>query len=280
MQKIFKLLFFLCIFGFLFSCISTDYIKTGNEYPSLAESDDIKVFTSSKPEQKYEMIGLIRIRGGSLEKRQEEAKAYAREKGGNAVIAREIGILTEPGTDNVVEQIGTSTYETQEFVIIKIEGGRSVAKSADAKDNTENDDLALSDADMPDKPTSLDYSTIPRATYNQLINDYKSLQGKMFRGMLYPKKIYKIPSALRASTERGDRLILLSTKSGKSSLYLIISNDKISAFHNKIKSGEVLDFVYSPVQVYTSKAGTKPVIKFVEEIVRSEYGDYFLCQDS
>jgi hypothetical protein len=265
MQRINQLLLLLCISGLVFSCTSAEYIKTGNEFSPLAETEEIKVFTSSKPEQKYERIGLIRIRGGSPEKRIAQSTAYARAKGGNAVIARETGTLTEPGTDTIIEQIGASTYETQEFVIIKLSGEMLPAKveqtPEESKDDTGN--IALTEPDA----ASFDYSKIPRATYSQLINDYKSLQGKMFKGSLYPKKMFKIPAALSANTETGDRLILLSTKTGKSNIYMIISNDKISVFQSKIKSGELLDFVYSPVQVYKSKAGTQPVIKFIEEIV-------------
>ena len=265
------ILLILCVLVPVLSCTSTEYIKTGNEYPSLEASEDIQVFTTSKPEQKYETIGLIRIRGGSLEKRIEESKVYARQKGGNAVIVREAGILTEPGTDNVMEKVEPSTYETQEFVIIKLETDKSLAK-ADAVDEPEDDAVPAEDLDagLQDKMSSLDYSSIPRATYSQLIKDYKSLQGKMFRGSLYPKKTYKIPASLKEGTEAGDRLVLLTTRSGRNNIYLVVGNDKISSFQNKIKSGEILDFVYSPFNVYTSRTGKKPVIKFVEEIVEAK----------
>ncbi|MBN2401893.1 MAG: hypothetical protein JXN64_05795 [Spirochaetes bacterium] len=273
MQQIYKLLLLVVISGVISSCTSTQYIKTGNEYPSLAESDEIEVFTSSKPEQKYETIGLVRIRGGNQEKRIEESKLYAREKGGNGVIVRDIGIITEPGTDEVAEKIGVSTYETQEFVIIKLEGGGAIAKAEiteEAQDTTDFSEIDVPEIDMPDKATTLDYDSMPRATYSQLIRDYESLQGKMFRGSLYPKKIYKIPGRLKEVTDSGDRFVLLTTKSGKSSVYLVVGNDKISAFHNKIKSGEILNFVYSPFNVYSGKAGKQPVIKFVEEIVEAQ----------
>jgi hypothetical protein len=269
MQRFYKLLFFLCISGFIFSCTSVEYIKTGNEFPSLAETEDIIVYTSSKPEQKYEKIGVVRVRGGSLEKRIEESKVYAREKGGNAVIAREIGILTNPGTDDVVEQIGASTYETQEFVIIKLEGGKAIAKAGKLEEAKDNENSAT-DKDLSGKTSSLDYNSIPRASYSQLVNNYKSLQGKMFRGTLYPKKIYKIPATLKEGTESGDRFVLLTTKSGKNNIYLVVGSDKLSGFQNKIKSGEILDFVYSPFNVYSGKAGKQPVIKFVEEIVEAK----------
>lgn len=266
-MKRISMLFYFSVFVSIVSCTSAEYIKTGNEYPSLAETEDIKIFITSKPEQKYESIGLIRIRGANQEKRIEESKAYAREKGGNAVIVREIGILTEPGTDNVVEKVEASTYETQEFMIIKLETDKSLAKEGrDQKDQGGFPDADL-DADLKAKTSSLDYSVIPRATYSQLLNDYKSLQGKMFRGSLYPKKIYKVPAALKEGTDAGDRLVLLTTKSGKNNIYLIVGNDKLSAFQNKIKSGDILDFVYSPYNVYTGKAGKQPVIKFVEEVV-------------
>jgi hypothetical protein len=269
MLRFYKFLISLSISGFIISCTSTEYIKTGNEFPSLAETEDVKVFTTSKPDQKYEKIGVIRVRGGSLEKRVEESRIYARKKGGNAVIAREIGILTNPGTDDVVEQIGASTYETQEFIIIKLEGGNAIAKVDKLeKANDSKNNAAVKD--LLDKTSSLDYNSIPRASYSQLLNNYISLQGKIFRGTLYPKKVYKIPTTLLEGTESGDRFVLLTTKSGKNSIYLIVGSDKLSAFQNKIKSGDILDFVYSPFNVYSGKAGKQPVIKFVEEIVEAK----------
>jgi hypothetical protein len=271
MQRFYKLFTFLCISGLILSCTSVEYIKIGNEFPSLAETDDVQVFMSSNPAQKYEKIGLVRIRGGSLEKRIEEAKEYAREKGGNAVIAREIGALSDPATDEVVEKVGASTYETQEFSIIKLEtGGTSIAKADKLEEATESEKGKGSKEQDENILSLLDLNSIPRASYSQLINNYKSLQGKMFRGTLYPKKIYKIPPALKEGTESGDRLVLLTTKSGKNNIYLIVGSDKVPSFQNKIKSGEILDFVYSPFNVYTSKAGKQPVIKFVEEVIETK----------
>ena len=265
------ILLILCVLVPFLSCTSTEYIKTGNEYPSLEVSEDIQVFTTSKPEQKYETIGLIRIRGGSPEKRIEEAKDHAREKGGNAVIVHEAGILTEPGTDNVIEKVAPSTYETQEFVIIKLETSESLAK-AEGHDESIDSSVPVEDLDtgLQDKTAQIDYSSLPRATYSQLTRDYKSLNGKMFRGSLYPKKIYKIPSSLKEGTEAGDRLVLLTTRSGKSNVYLVVGNDKISTVYKKIKSGEIIDFVYSPFNVLTLKSGKKPVIKFVEEVIEAK----------
>ncbi len=270
MHMLYKFLAFLCISGFILSCTSVEYIKTGSEFPSLTENEEIKVFTSSLPDQKYEKIGLIRIRGGKTEKRIEEAKEYAREKGGNAVIAREIGILTDPKSDDIVEKVGASTYETQEFVIIKLEGGRAIAKGE--KPEGKEDSERISGEKAPDENllSLLDLNSIPRASYSQLVNNYKSLQGKMFRGTLYPKKIYKIPASLKEGTEIGDRLVLLTTRSGKNNIYLIVGREKVTAFQNKIKSGDILDFVYSPFNVYKSKSGRHPVIKFVEEVVEAK----------
>jgi hypothetical protein len=270
MQRFYKLFTFLCISGFILSCTSVEYIKTGNEFPSLAGTDDIHVFTSSKPVQKYEKIGLVRIRGGSPEKRIEEAKEYAREKGGNAVIAREIGAISDPATDEVIEKVGASTYETQEFIIIKLEAGISIAKAERPEELKESEKVTGGKEQDENVLSLLDLNSIPRASYSQLINNYKSLQGKMFRGTLYPKKIYKIPSTLKEGTESGDRLVLLTTKSGKNNIYLIVGSDKVPAFQNKIKSGEIFDFVYSPFNVYTSKAGKQPVIKFVEEVIETK----------
>jgi hypothetical protein len=252
----------------ILSCISASYYKTGKEFPPLTGNEDIAVFTNSSLNQKYNLIGLVRIRGGKENNRIEKAKTYAKEKGGNGIITREIGVITEPGTENVVEKIGTSTFETQEFLVIKLEEGIASAKSErleEAKDiisaiNSES--ASTGSASI----SSLDYSSIPRATYNQLITKYKSLKGKLFRGTLYPKKIYKIPSSFKLEPGMGDRLVLLTTKKGTGKLFLLINKNNIPSLKNKINSGELLDFVYTPVQTYTAKSGKHPVIRLVEEI--------------
>lgn len=261
----------LITFTIFLSCMSTDYFKIGDEQSPLSWNLEITVFPSSQPPQRYQRIGMVRIRGGNLEKRTDRAKLYARKKGGDGIIAREIGVLTDPETDMVVEQLGTSTYETQEFLIVKLEGGASVAETEPVMDTDVPD--AEIPAEVPDaEPAAVPevapspYASLPRATYRQLVKDYKSLEGEEFKGTLFPKKIYKIPSSLKAKTEAGDRLISMTTRSGKSTLYLIVNKDSLPAIIDKIKSGEELSFVYSPVSVYTSKRKRRPVIKFVEEI--------------
>jgi hypothetical protein len=259
---------FAFIFLFFLSCTSTNYYKTGNELPPLSQNEEVTVFSNSKPDQKYDIIGMVRIRGGRENVRIEKAKVYAKEKGGNGIIAREIGLITEPGTENVIEKIGTSTYETQEFLIVKFEGKASAAKVEkleEAKDIVSENKVGTSEPSPSNVPT-LDYSTIPRATYKQLVKNYKALNGKLFRASAYPKKIFKIPSSFKLEPGTGDRLVLLTTKNGTNNLYLIINKNNIPMLKSKIYSNKMIDFVYTPVQTYTSKAGKHPVIKLVEEI--------------
>lgn len=266
-----KLIISLISFSIFFSCLSTDYIRIGEEQSALSWNAEVAVLTSAQPEQKYGKIGLLRIRGGDLEKRVDRAKLYARKKGGNAIIAREVGVITDPETDTVVEQIGASTYETQEFLIVKMEEG-TIAPEAQTAMETETPDAEIPsevpDADVAIAPeiTPSPYAALPRATYKQLISDYKSLEGEKFKGTLFPKKIYKIPNSLKESTGTGDRLVSLTTKSGRSILYLIVDKGSLPAIIDKIKAGEELNFVYSPVSVYITKNTQRPVIKFVEEI--------------
>ena len=262
----------LILYSVFFSCMSTDYIKIGEEQSALSWDSEVAVFTSSQPQQKYQRIGLLRIRGGNLEKRTDRAKLYARKKGGDGIIVREIGVVTDPNTDTVVEQIDTSTYETQEFLIVKLEGGAIASKTApvmEAKTPDVEIPSNVPDVDMATPPavTPSPYASLPRATYRQLIIDYKSLEGEKFKGTLYPKKIYKIPSSLKANTETGDKLVSLTTRSGRSTLYLIVDKQSLPAIIDKIKAGEELNFVYSPVSVYITRNTQRPVIKFVEEIV-------------
>ncbi|MBN2041364.1 MAG: hypothetical protein JW864_15090 [Spirochaetes bacterium] len=269
MRKIFINLIFFTVF---LSCMSTDYIKIGDEQSPRNWNAEVAVFSSSMPQQRYKKIGLLRIRGGNLEKRTERAKLYTRKKGGDGIIIREIGAVTDPNTDAVIEEISPSTYETQDFLVIKLQGGLPGTESEPVHAAADSEESGITgeipDVDVPSVPDAVPspYASLPRATYLQLINDYKSLEGEKFKGSLYPKKIYKIPSSLKGSAEAGDKLVLLTTATGKSKVYLVVANADIPVIIDKLKVGEKLDFVYSPLSVYSTKKNRYPVIKLIESI--------------
>lgn len=269
MKKYYKILIlFIFLISALLSCTSAEYIRTGEEYSPTGWNAEVAVLSESESGQNYEKIGIVRIRGGDLEDRIDKAKLYARKKGGNALIAREIGVITDPATDTVVEEIGTSTYETQEFVVVKlsVDKAASVVAAAPAEPAEQVvEDYPDIEEDMPASP-SIDYDSLPRATYRQLVKDYQSLGDSLFKGSLFPKKIYKIPSSLKEGTESGDRLIMLTTSSGKSKLFLIADKESLGYLKSKIQAGEKLDFVYSSAGVYRSSRRDYPVLKYIEEI--------------
>jgi hypothetical protein len=254
------IIIFICVSAL--SCTRIEYIQTGQNFSPLPGNAEIAVFTTSKPDQKYQVVGLLRVRGGNLEKRIIRAKDYAKTRGGTAIIARAVGVITEPGTENVIEKIGTSTYETQEFVIIRYLSGKYAVKN-EKLEEAKDDKIA---AALPKKASIYDYNTLPRATYVQLIKEYQKIKDKPFRGRLYPKKIYKIPAALKSSVQSGDRIVSMTTKSGNNRILMIISMKDVGEFRNAIKAGGSIDFVYSPITVYNSSEGTQPVINFIESV--------------
>ncbi len=120
----------------------------------------------------------------------------------------------------------------------------------------------------PNRGDLVDYNNLPRASVKQLTKEYGSLREDLFRGSLYPKRFFKIPRKLRKHAQNKERLILVSTKSGKFKVLMFISKNMVGEFKKKIKSKDRLDFVYSPVDVYKRKRRRAiPVIKFVDEIL-------------
>ncbi len=244
---------FICLLSF--SCMSVEFKKTGEVYSPLSEDIEVQEFITSFPNQKYEEIGILSVEGGSEEERIEEAKEIARENGGDGVIAKS---LQDNGdeSDFDIEGNQIANSDVQEFIIVKLE------------ENEPDDTGFMVDRDSGKRGGAIDFSTLPRATYKQLVDDSGSIQGEMFRGKLLPRKLYKIPSSLKEYTEDGDKIVLLSTKSGKYKILLIVPNSKIDILKKKIKSRKMIDFAYSPVTVFKTRKGKRPVIEFVAEVTR------------
>lgn len=284
-----KIIIMFVLLSFL-SCMRAEFIRTGEIYPPLSSSDEIQVFLSGKPEVEYTEIGILRVMGGSQEKRIEKAKDAAKKNGGNAIITKGTGEdgASSEGVDgsavdgktegNDIQERATS-YDIQEFIIARL-----LEKPSDKSDlssqppqKTENEDVInqFFEEDIAKKPemTQESYRMLPRATYGQLIKDYASLKGEMFRGRLYPKKIYKVPASIEELAQKGDKLVLLSTKSGKNFIYLLTSEEALIKLKGKIKAKKDIDFVYTPVGAIQTKDGKSPVIKFVDEVIGADAGE-------
>jgi hypothetical protein len=288
MRKIYTILIICFSSAILFSCMSTKYIKTGEELSPLSWNDEIIIYDTSKPEKHYQKIGLLRISGGDKQGRIEKAKLFARKKGGDAIIVRDEGIITDPETGDTIKETTESSHKIQEFVIIKLSGdvisaslpekgkdeeGAETGPGEESEGGTgEVPGVTEGDTDLPSLtgeeagPDIIDYSGLPRATYGELVNNYKTLEGKKFRGALIPKKIYKVPASLETVAGTDDRLVMLTTKSGRSRLFMLINKSRIPDFVTMIKAGETLEFVYSPAGVYSSGRADYPVLHFIEEI--------------
>lgn len=79
-QKI--ILIFLVLLFLSSSCNTVQYIKTGTEYSSLPETEEVAVYLSKIPEEDFVEIGIILVNMNDLD----AAKKQARLVGGNALI--------------------------------------------------------------------------------------------------------------------------------------------------------------------------------------------------
>lgn len=273
------ILFVIFIFS---SCMKAQFIRTGEVYPPLSPSDEIQVFLPEDAQVKYSEIGILRIMGGTQEKRIVKAKDTARANGGNAVITREIG---ESGSEeNAGKGEGFETpkrpisYETQEFIIGKLLEKLSDKPDLAAQPVEETQQVEPStqffEEDLAKKPdmTQESYRLLPRATYTQLIKEYDSLKGEMFRGMLFPKKIFKVPASVKTMAKEGDKVVLLTSKKGKNSIYILVPSEALKNFKTKIKAKKSIDFVYSPVGAIRTKGKKRPVVKYIDEVISAEPG--------
>ena len=246
------ILHFLCAFSiFMMSCVSVEYTKTGKEYDPLPAGEDVKLLLASLPENKYEDVGTVRVKGGSEEKQIERAKEAARQKGGNGIMQAEKGDDTAEKESSFFSFLSS---EVREFQIVRIDDRPSPESNQDVSDDGD---------DKKNIPT--DYSSLEKASYKQLINDYASLKDQLFKSTLYPKKILKIPASFKKYSIKGDKLILLSTEDGKKKLYLITEGNN-KHLKSLIKDKKKLSFVYYPVAVYKKKNEKYPVLMFVDEI--------------
>ena len=239
---------------FLFGCVTqSEFVLTGVKHEALPENAEVKVIAWGDSDN-YEIIGIADVGQYTLDKRVEEAKRIARLHGGDVIMPKG---LRGPESEKRMESEG---YIIQSFLVMKVKVEVPDVASKDASDDSKLD------ADKESQPSSEKYKDLPRATYKLLINDYRTLKGELFRGSLYPKRYYPIPVRLRSLAGRDKQMLLVSTRSGKYKLFLLVPTNMNDKFKGMIRQGKRLNFVYSPLDVYVTRRGRFPVLKYVDEI--------------
>lgn len=240
----------------LVSCISVSYVKTGQEFPPLAPGAEVKVFLSKVPPGDYREIGVVTVKGGSMDKRIEKAKEESRKHGGDGIIPRETRTISDTKSEpnygyGPKMETSTTHTEVQEFVVVKL---------VERKKETP--------ADIPgDGVPAADYKDLPRAGYATLLNDHESLLDKKFRGALCPVNFFRIPAVLAKHAGEDKHLLMMSTRTGKSKVLLFVPKTMEGDLRSMIEARGELKFVYTPVDVYRTKSGVRyPVLLFVDKI--------------
>lgn len=123
------------ILGFIGCGVTSEFIKTGQTYPVLDPSVEVKVYMTGKP-VKYSEIGILNTSGGDLSERIEMAKQEARKVGANGIIPKETVTKKQQvgdtkykvqyndldGSATVQKEQSMVEIEEQQFILIKVEG--------------------------------------------------------------------------------------------------------------------------------------------------------------
>lgn len=242
---------------FLFGCVTqSEFVLTGAKQEALPENAEVKVVAWGDSDS-YEIIGIADVGQYTLDKRIEEAKRIARLHGGDVIMPKGLR-----GTESKA-RMDREGYLVQSFLVMKMKEEVPEVAIKDASKMRESDKLSA-DKDLQ---SSLEkYKNLPRATYKLLVNDYRTLKGELFKGSLYPKRYYPIPSRLRSLAGRDKQMILVTTRSGKYKLFLLVPTNMNSKFKGMIRQGKRLNFVYSPVDIYVTRRGRYPVLKYIDDI--------------
>ncbi|MCX8123398.1 MAG: hypothetical protein N3F66_04450 [Spirochaetes bacterium] len=222
------------------SCTSVEFVKTGNEYPALDESTDVKVLLIVDKNQ-YEEIGIADIAGVSLPVRIDKAKQIARSKGGDVIV---------PATmcNEEMQKRIRSGYIIQSFYILKTKTSREVQKATVESTQTP----PLEEEFVPEKQS---------ATFTQLLQDYPLLQGQSFTNDMAPLRFYKIPPSLLVYGLSDYKLCLLQFDADNSVL-MFIPKDKVNVIKKSINERKTMTFDFTPLGVYKGKY---PVLKMLSE---------------
>ncbi|HNV45819.1 MAG TPA: hypothetical protein PKJ16_02180 [Spirochaetota bacterium] len=188
----------------------------------------------------YDTIGTVEVRSSSADKRLAEAKRVARANGGDVIMPR--------GGEEKHPSIQT-------FLVLK---------SRPAQPLDTGKDIAIKDRKGSDVDGG-DFGKLPRATYKMLVHDYRDLKDEKFRGSLYPVRFVKRPPrALRRHGGEDDAVLLMSTKSGRSRLYVIVPEEKVDDIKESIKERARINFIYTPVSLHTERGKRYPVLRLID----------------
>jgi len=247
----------------LVSCMSVNFIRTGGEdRPPLPPGTEVKVLDAKAQAGSYAEIGLLIIKGGSDAKRLGRAKEEALKRGGNGLMPREPKTETAPSSSRAggaevggqfanyqATQGAGKTTVIQEFLVVRLLEGRKTEPAG------------LSGGEPAD------YSLLPRAGYRELLDNNEALKEKKFQGALVPVNFYRVPGALGKYDDGTSHLLMVTTRSGRSSLLLFVPKSMEGDIRGMIAKRQLLGFVYSPLDVYTTKEGKKyPVLRMIDRI--------------
>ena len=223
------------------SCTSIEFVKTGEEYPALNETDEVQVLLTVDKNQ-YDEIGIADIGGVSLPVRIEKAKQIARSKGGNVIVP--VTMCTEEAQKRM-----RSGYIIQSFYILKTKTAAITPKETD-----ELTQIAppLEEEFIPEKQS---------ATFTQLLQHYPSLQGQSFTNTMVPLRFYKIPPSLLVYGLSEHKLCLMQFDNDNTVL-VFIPKQKITVVKNSINKKSTITFDFTPLGVYKEKY---PVLKMLSE---------------
>ncbi|MDH7552388.1 MAG: hypothetical protein QHH74_01895 [Spirochaetota bacterium] len=225
----------------LISCTSVEFVKTGEEYPALNETDEVQVLLTIDKNQ-YDEIGIADIGGVSLPVRIEKAKQIARSKGGNVIVP--VTMCTEEAQKRM-----RSGYIIQSFYILKTKTEAIAPKEAiESKQITP----PVEEEFIPEKQA---------ATFQQLLQHYPSLQGQPFTNTMVPLRFYKIPPSLLVYGLSDYKLCLMQFDTDNTVL-VFIPKEKITVIKNSIDTRSTIAIDFTPLGVYKGKY---PVLKMLSE---------------
>ena len=225
----------------MISCTSVEFVKTGEEYPALNESDEVQVLLTIDKNQ-YDEIGIADIGGVSLPVRIEKAKQIARSKGGNVVVP--VTMCTEEAQKRM-----RSGYIIQSFYILKTKAVAAIPKeTAQSKQIT----IPVEEEFMPEKQA---------ATFTQLLQQYPALQGQPFTNSMVPLRFYKIPPSLLVYGLSEYKLCLMQFDADNTVL-VFIPQEKITIIKKSIDNRNTIPVDFTPLGVYKGKY---PVLKMLSE---------------
>ena len=180
------------------ACSYSKFVKTGSSYPPLPDSSEVKIIPWGN-QSDYEIVGIAEIGESSLDTRLEEAKSIARKNGGDAIAPK--------GSDVNNTEMEDAGYRLQDFLILRTKP-RQIPSQQDLKPIISEPELAA----VPVNRDSYESSTLPKATYKLLVEEFDTLKGQKFRGSLFPAKFFKIPPSIDQQIDGDKKLLLLQTK--------------------------------------------------------------------